>query len=144
MLTLANLACGCVGIVCTFAYPKVQPIIFALIGCVFDYLDGFAARRLDAQSKLGLELDSLADLITSGVFPSVVMYQVLVKTTGGNEIIPFFAFSIAIFSAYRLAKFNVSSDQKENFIGLPTPACGLFLIGLPLIGGTLGGYIHNT
>ncbi|MEL7006929.1 MAG: CDP-diacylglycerol--serine O-phosphatidyltransferase, partial [Bacteroidota bacterium] len=99
------------------------------IAMVFDFLDGFVARILKVHSAIGKELDSLADMVTFGFLPSVFIYQLLDAT---SELfwIPYIAFSIAIFSALRLAKFNIDERQQSTFIGLPTPANALFVSSL--------------
>ncbi len=104
-----------------------------VVSALFDFLDGMLARLLKAYSEIGKELDSLADVVSFGVLPSVIVFQ-LVKQSG-TEIfwLPYLAFSIAVFSALRLAKFNVDTRQAENFIGLPTPANALLLGSFPLI-----------
>lgn len=104
-----------------------------VVSALFDFLDGMLARLLKAYSEIGKELDSLADVVSFGVLPSVIVFQ-LVKQSG-TEIfwLPYLAFSIAVFSALRLAKFNIDTRQAENFIGLPTPANALLLGSFPLI-----------
>lgn len=118
-----------------------------LIGIFFDFFDGFFARKLNVESEVGLQLDSLADVITSGVVPGIIMFQLLsnINAWGDHKqwvaetdwqslsILPFFGFAITLASAYRLAKFNVDERQSESFIGLPTPANALLIISLPLI-----------
>lgn len=99
----------------------------------FDFLDGLAARALGVSSKLGIELDSLADVVSFGVAPAVALFAVLSSTTQSigmpmGDIIPYIAFLIPTFSAYRLAKFNIDDRQSTSFLGLPTPANGLFWI----------------
>lgn len=99
----------------------------------FDFLDGLAARALGVSSKLGIELDSLADVVSFGVAPAVALFAVLSSTTQSigmpmGDIIPYIAFLIPAFSAYRLAKFNIDDRQSTSFLGLPTPANGLFWI----------------
>lgn len=103
------------------------------VSALFDFLDGMLARLLKAYSEIGKELDSLADVVSFGVLPSVIVFQLFKQS--GTEIfwLPYVAFSIAIFSALRLAKFNVDTRQAENFIGLPTPANALLLGSFPLI-----------
>jgi CDP-diacylglycerol--serine O-phosphatidyltransferase len=95
---------------------------------VFDFLDGFAARMLKVSSAIGKELDSLADMVTFGVLPSMIVFQLLEEL--GHSPLNFLAFSIAVFSGLRLAIFNVDERQQSVFIGLPTPANALFLSSL--------------
>ena len=104
-----------------------------VVSALFDFLDGMLARLLKAYSEIGKELDSLADVVSFGVLPSVIVFQLFKQS--GTEItwLPYLAFSIAVFSALRLAKFNVDTRQAENFIGLPTPANALLFGSFPLI-----------
>lgn len=110
------------------------------IAAVFDFFDGFAARLLKAYSPLGAQLDSLSDVVSFGVAPSFIIYHYLSQQPtadslslelAGFNIIPFAAFFLAIFAALRLAKFNIDERQTTSFIGLPTPAMGLFVASLP-------------
>jgi len=119
--------------------------LFVFLGIFFDFLDGFAARALKAYSELGVQLDSLADMITSGLVPGVVMFQLLTmaQKEGWNldlfgvhteiGIVPLFGFLITMGAAYRLANFNVDENQVSSFLGLPTPANALLILSLPLI-----------
>ncbi len=135
-ITCLNLLAGCVA--CIFAFHsqemygtlKGYEIVFMLIGvaAIFDFCDGAAARLLHAYSNLGKELDSLADLISFGVAPAMLMYNTMTYHNGG-EITAFAALAIAIFGAIRLARFNVDDRQTETFIGLPIPANAIFWIG---------------
>jgi len=139
-LTLMNLLSGCVGI--TIAFIGSLPLSAWFIGCaaVFDFLDGFSARLLHVKSDIGKQLDSLADIISFGLLPGVIMYQMLNACNNlpgtGYEIAnpyPFLAFAIPAFSALRLAKFNIDTRQTDHFIGVPTPASAIFFGSLPLI-----------
>ncbi|MGB5173015.1 CDP-alcohol phosphatidyltransferase family protein [Eudoraea sp.] len=151
-ITLLNLLCGCIATVFAALNKLEWAAFFVFLGIVFDFFDGFAARLLDAQSELGVQLDSLADMVTSGVVPGVVMFQLLAmsQTGGWNldmgnvsadsahhvisiSLLPFFGFLITLASAYRLAKFNIDEDQVNTFTGLPTPANALLILSLPLI-----------
>ncbi|MBN8578929.1 MAG: CDP-diacylglycerol--serine O-phosphatidyltransferase [Cytophagales bacterium] len=130
-LTCANLVCGCLGILNLFGGSQPTAyFIWAAVG--FDFLDGFAARGLKVSSPIGKELDSLADVVSFGVLPSLAMFQWIGLTTQ-TEYIPFVALLLAVFSALRLAKFNVDQNQSESFIGLPTPANALFISALPFL-----------
>ncbi|NOT75617.1 MAG: CDP-diacylglycerol--serine O-phosphatidyltransferase [Cyclobacteriaceae bacterium] len=132
-LTCCNLLCGCIGIIFTIQYTSEYPTLsaawFVWAACIFDFFDGFAARLLKVSSAIGKELDSLADMVSFGVLPSILMFR-MIDTISSNEILPFVAFSLAIFSALRLAKFNIDENQKDSFIGLPTPANALFITSL--------------
>lgn len=103
-----------------------------VLGAFFDFADGFVARYINAQSSIGKDLDSLADLVTFGVVPGFIVYKLL-GIYSSNPYFPNIGLSIPIFSAIRLAKFNNDSRQSVDFIGLPTPANALFFISLPLI-----------
>ena len=110
------------------------------IAAIFDFFDGFAARLLNAKSEIGAELDSLADVVSFGVAPGFILFQMInlshgqPTAIGGDfSIIPFIAFIVPAFSALRLAKFNVDTEQTISFKGLPTPALAVFIASLPLI-----------
>ena len=126
-ITSLNVLCGIVGVV--FAFKGRLDTAFALMlaGAFFDYFDGFAARMLGAYSPMGKELDSLADLTTFGILPSVMMY-VLMSYSTCSEALCLIPLIYAVFSALRLAKFNVDERQNTSFLGIPTPA-GAMLIG---------------
>ncbi|GAB1445891.1 MAG: CDP-diacylglycerol--serine O-phosphatidyltransferase [Cyclobacteriaceae bacterium] len=129
LLTLGNLLCGCIGILLAREFPLITPAYLVWLACVFDFFDGFAARALKITSTIGKELDSLADMVSFGVLPSIVMFTWL-ERSAPESYIPYIAFLIAMFSALRLAKFNVDENQTDSFIGLPTPANALFITGL--------------
>ncbi len=152
-ITLLNVFCGCVATVFAVLNQLELAAVFVFLGIGFDFLDGMAARVLDAKSELGIQLDSLADMITSGLVPGIVMFQLLgMAMNGGWNLdfqtdisgamiwtglkiapLPFVGFLIPMASAYRLAKFNIDEDQATSFIGLPTPANALLILSLPLI-----------
>ena len=134
----------------------VTAAIFVCIGIFFDFFDGLAARLLHVQGELGLQLDSLADVVTSGVVPGIVMFQLLLRSVNQNsfeasffdsvdmmtwtgfnykaiQLLPFVGLLLTIAAAYRLAKFNLDERQTSSFIGLPTPAMALFVLSLPVI-----------
>ena len=152
IITSLNLLCGCVAILFAVSGDLISASIFVFFGIFFDFFDGLAARLLNAQSDVGLELDSLADMVTSGVAPAIVMVQLLSESINGvpykivsettttmgwnsgtSYLLPIIGLVIAVASAYRLAKFNVDTRQTESFIGLPTPANTLLILSLPLI-----------
>ncbi|MBX2967462.1 MAG: CDP-diacylglycerol--serine O-phosphatidyltransferase [Cyclobacteriaceae bacterium] len=132
LLTCCNLLCGSIGIVFVLEDRNIEAAWFVWIACVFDFFDGFAARALKINSPVGKELDSLADVISFGLLPAVVLYKMWPATSG--EYLPFLSFSVAAFSALRLAVFNVDETQRESFRGLPTPANALLISALPLQG----------
>lgn len=143
IITLLNLTAGLVALVYAFDTNLQMAFIWVCIGIFLDFWDGFFARILNAQSKIGLQLDSLADMVTSGVVPGVVMYKMLENIYELSEtyapdnfymnLLPYIGFIITIGSCYRLAKFNVDTRQTDSFIGLPTPANALLIISLPVI-----------
>jgi CDP-diacylglycerol---serine O-phosphatidyltransferase len=99
---------------------------------IFDFLDGFLARQLSSFSLIGKELDSLADMVTFGVLPAMIMFS-LFSYSSSSTYLPYISFLLAIFSALRLANFNIDTRQLNNFIGLPTPANALFISSLPVV-----------
>ncbi|RYY58713.1 MAG: CDP-alcohol phosphatidyltransferase, partial [Chitinophagaceae bacterium] len=114
--------------------------LFLFAAAVVDFLDGFLARLLKAQSGMGEQLDSLSDMVSFGVAPGMILYQLLRMAYAQNEnglevswtaLLPAFVFTIAV--AWRLAKFNISTTQKYNFEGVPSPAGGLLVASLPLV-----------
>ena len=145
IITLLNLFCGCIALVFAFQQEFLLAFYFVCLGIFFDFFDGFFARLFKVSSPLGLQLDSLADMITSGIVPGVIMFQMLLKSFGEEKIIsvsswdnsamifPFLGFIITLGACYRLANFNIDTRQTDSFIGLPTPANALFILSLPLI-----------
>lgn len=131
ILTCANLFSGCIGILFAFKGDLKTVAFFVIISGVFDFFDGFAARWLNVKSEIGKELDSLADVISFGLLPGVVMYKMLLDANA--EIWAYAGFLIPIFSALRLAKFNIDDRQTEDFIGLNTPMNTFFIISLPYL-----------
>jgi CDP-diacylglycerol--serine O-phosphatidyltransferase len=105
-------------------------VAFILIGAaaLFDFLDGFAARLLHAVSPLGKELDSLCDLVSFGLAPAAILFNMLWQAHGGSPV-AYVAVLLPVFGALRLAKFNISTDQATTFSGLPIPANAIFWIG---------------
>lgn len=128
-LTSGNLLCGCLGLISVFGNYPVEPAYFIWAACVFDFFDGFVARLLKVSSPIGKELDSLADMVSFGVLPAMAMYQ-WIDSSGGAHWLSYIALMIAVFSALRLAKFNIDTRQTDSFIGVPTPANALFLTSL--------------
>lgn len=135
-LTCLNLFSGCVACVMAFEANYLLAGLFIVIGATFDFFDGMSARLLHAPSAIGKDLDSLADCVSFGVAPAIMVFSLLKELpypeapASLKEYIPYTAFLIAIFSALRLAKFNNDSRQTSSFIGLPTPANALFWASL--------------
>ena len=119
-----NVLCGVLGLIAAFSKSYETAFCFMLAGAVCDFCDGMAARALKAYSPMGKELDSLADLITFGLLPSIMMFQTMQEYHPGQWF-SYVPLIIVVFSALRLAKFNVDERQSENFIGLATPACAM-------------------
>jgi CDP-diacylglycerol--serine O-phosphatidyltransferase len=135
-ITCANLFSGCIGIVLAFKGELIAASYAIFLSAIFDFFDGLASRVLKSFSGIGKDLDSLADMVSFGVLPAVIMYQLLLQARQIDNISPylnFIAFLIPVFSALRLAKFNVDTRQAENFIGLPTPANAILIASFPLI-----------
>ncbi|NSL88477.1 CDP-alcohol phosphatidyltransferase family protein [Chitinophaga solisilvae] len=158
IITLCNLFCGALAIICVLHAPEFraefngneytitspEPVYWAsalvVLAAIFDFFDGMTARLLKVQSPMGKELDSLADVVTFGVVPGMMLYRLLrsayfrqpdVFDVSMVNLAP--ALLVPCFAAYRLAKFNLDTRQSENFIGVPTPAVGLLVASFPLI-----------
>ncbi|MFB9057999.1 CDP-alcohol phosphatidyltransferase family protein [Mariniflexile ostreae] len=147
-ITLLNLLSGSIAAIFAVNGHFVSAALFVFLGIFFDFFDGLVARKLNVQSALGLQLDSLADVVTSGLVPGIVMYKLLALTTDAPDVtsdwnvdsfklnimlFPIIGLLITLASAYRLAKFNIDEDQQSYFKGLPTPANALLIVSLPLI-----------
>jgi len=136
LITLINLFCGCIAVVFVSEANYEMAFYFVCLGIFFDFFDGFFARLFKVSSPLGLQLDSLADMVTSGVVPGYVMFSLFTNSAhelGTNPAIPFLGFIITLGACYRLANFNIDTRQTDSFIGLPTPANALFILSLPLV-----------
>ncbi|MFA6923232.1 MAG: CDP-diacylglycerol--serine O-phosphatidyltransferase [Bacteroidales bacterium] len=137
-VTCINIVCGCFAVISLINRELWMASYFVYLAMVFDFIDGFVARALNAKSEFGKQLDSLADAISFGLVPGILMYRLIfISISIGNiNISPYFScfgFIITVFSLLRLAKFNLDIRQKEYFIGLPTPASALFIMSFPLI-----------
>ena len=151
MLTLANLLAGCAAIVFTLQYHAYETAFWLIIAAaVFDFLDGFAARLLKQTSPLGVQLDSLADDVTFGLAPAIVMYDLYIRSTSYYGLSPevmgwlkWGVLIIAAFSVLRLAKFNIDTTQTAEFEGLPTPANALMLMSLAVLAETGKVVLHQ-
>lgn len=138
IITLSNLFFGCAAIVCLLDNEPLMAIFFVVIGGIADFLDGFVARALKVKSELGKQLDSLADMVTFGVVPGVIYYTLLLesfqdKPEWGINLFASMGFIASLASGYRLGKFNLDDRQSENFLGMPTPANTILVIGFLLI-----------
>ena len=151
IITLCNLLCGCIAVIYAASGNVYVAGGWVLLGIFFDFFDGFFARLLKVKSEIGLQLDSLADMVTSGVVPGIVMYQMLqlsdMMESANTWLVylPYVGFFITLASAYRLANFNIDIRQTTGFIGLPTPANTLFIISLAVIQSTgTVALLHST
>jgi len=130
-ITCLNIFSGCVACVMAFQGEYLLAALFIYLASVFDFLDGMAARVLKAYSAIGKELDSLADAISFGMAPGIILFAWLQQPdVNTNTFLPYIAFLIPVFSALRLAKFNIDTRQTSSFIGLPTPANAIFIASL--------------
>lgn len=153
LITLLNLLAGSIAVIFAVNGNMPATAFFAFLGIFLDFFDGLLARKLKVPGELGLQLDSLADMVTSGLVPGLVMFHLLGLTLSDHtvlenidavsgmltgvgyniRILPLLGLLITLASAYRLARFNISTDQSDEFIGLPTPANALLILSLPLI-----------
>ena len=137
-ITLMNLLCGVGSIISALVYNDLQvAFAFVIASAVFDFCDGFAARLLKQYSAVGVQLDSLADMVSFGVAPAIAMAVLCGQMPSAfglnepwNEVLCYVPLVVALLSALRLAKFNVDDSQKEEFEGLPTPASAILLLSL--------------
>src|SRR5512133_274788 len=146
LFTSLGLVAGCISIVLSVSYGNLtMACYFILIAAFFDFIDGFTARLVDGVSEFGKQLDSLADVVSFGVAPSMILYRLIllsyvistpdarfdvVNPYTGQQAVMFSTFIIAVFAALRLAKFNLDPGQSKSFRGLPVPANALFIAGL--------------
>lgn len=153
LFTLLNLLSGLIAIIMALSDRLVAAAFFVFLGVFFDFFDGFFARKFKVEGEFGKQLDSLADMVTSGVAPGIVMFQLILfaakqqwfmqlscevgswQNYGETNIylIPYIGLLIPLASAFRLAKFNIDERQSSSFIGLPTPALSIFVMSFPLI-----------
>ena len=131
-ITLLNLLSGVLGILWVLEGQPLYGAYFVILSATFDFFDGFAARLLKVQSDMGKELDSLADVVSFGVLPGILLYS-LTKSQTEASFLPYCTLIIPMLSAYRLAKFNLDTRQSDRFIGLPTPANALLLTTIPYL-----------
>lgn len=140
IITLFNMLSGILSIYAVMNGDLNLAAYFVFIAAVFDFLDGFAARLLNAKSEIGRQLDSLADVVSFGVAPGFILFG-MIKISHGQplgqsaefNILPFLAFVVPAFGALRLAKFNIDTEQSNSFRGLPIPALAILIASLPLI-----------
>ena len=150
-LTCCNLVCGCLGIVALIEGKEIPSAYFVWAACIFDFLDGFAARLLKISSPIGKELDSLADMVSFGVLPALWMYTMIsallkytiISVDGTFAFLPYAGLLIAVASALRLAIFNLDETQSDSFKGLPTPANALFITAIPFLDTPFFDFVHS-
>ncbi|TXI62857.1 MAG: phosphatidylserine synthase [Flavobacterium sp.] len=145
LITLLNLAAGLLAIIAIFKGYYDEAFIFVCLGIFFDFWDGFLARKFNVAGPLGVQLDSLADMVTCGVVPGLMMFRLfediqqtqpeymLTEETFYMGFVPYLGFLITLASCYRLANFNIDTRQTDSFIGLPTPANALVIMSIPMI-----------
>jgi CDP-diacylglycerol--serine O-phosphatidyltransferase len=135
LFTMLNLFSGCVALVMVANLKFELAFFFVSLGIFFDFFDGYFARKFGVAGPLGVQLDSLADMVTSGVVPGYVMYKLIEDPSysGVASYLPYLGFIITLGACYRLANFNIDTRQSDSFIGLPTPANALFFASLPMI-----------
>ncbi|WP_337042580.1 CDP-alcohol phosphatidyltransferase family protein [Emticicia sp. 17c] len=160
LMTLGNLLCGCFGIILVFQGELTYASYLVFIAGILDFLDGFVARLLKQHSAIGKELDSLADMVTFGALPAFMLVYLLDASLAESSVLAevfssparfkplaYTGFILALFSALRLAKFNVDTRQSDSFIGVPTPANAFVVASFPLIlsfNSNYGFIIQNT
>ena len=148
-----NLFSGMIAVIMAATDELVLAALFVFLGIFLDFFDGFFARKFNVEGELGKQLDSLADVVTSGVVPGIIMFQLMLYATKGQYFmelscevgnwrdyrdtyyyfLPFSGLFISLAAAYRLANFNIDERQTSSFIGLPTPAFSIFVVSIPLI-----------
>lgn len=124
-ITSMNLLCGVLGVICVFSGESDTAFLLMLLAAICDFFDGFSARALNAYSSVGKELDSLADLVSFGLLPSLMLYRVMTVLSPDAGLLCYIPLLIVLASALRLAKFNTDDRQSENFLGLATPASAM-------------------
>ncbi len=139
-VTSLNLVSGCISVIFALKGNLDLAAWFIGLAAVFDFMDGMLARMLNAKSEIGVQLDSLADMISFGLAPAMIVFQLMESTMNKPflfwfdlSVFSIVAFLLTVFSALRLAKFNIDDQQTEDFTGLPTPANALFFASLPLV-----------
>lgn len=132
-ITLGNLLCGCFAIIFALNGDIVNAALLMGAAAILDFFDGFAARLLKVSGELGKQLDSLADMVSFGVVPGFIFFYISRSSFGEESLWPYLSFFIIIFSAVRLAKFNIDTRQTDQFIGVPTPANAMFIGSLALV-----------
>lgn len=134
MITLLNLLSGSVAVFYAVNGDFVAVWTLCILASVFDFFDGFTARKLGAYSEIGKELDSLSDLVSFGLAPAIALHTWYAIHSNAPQWIGWCSLAVVAGSALRLAKFNLDERQTKGFLGLPTPACGLLLVSMTAAG----------
>ncbi len=147
-MTCGNLLCGCIGILMATQGDLITAAWLIILAGILDFGDGLVARMVGVSGPFGKELDSLADVVTFGVLPSFILYELLQGTSGHENGLPtagstlhslsYASFAIAVFGALRLARFNIDTRQTDQFLGVPIPANALVVASLPLMAASTG------
>ena len=149
-ITCGNLVSGCLSILFLTSGMPVKAALMIFVAGLFDFLDGFAARLLHAHSPIGADLDSLSDVVSFGVTPGFIMYWLMSRAQHpeiillGLDLLPCLAFLLPVFSAIRLARFNVDNTQTTTFRGIPAPGMAIFIASLPLALSQVGHLTDGT
>ena len=141
LITLFNLFLGCIVTLLLIENNLEVKYVFIItvICLIFDYFDGYIARKLNAKSDIGIQLDSLADLVSFGLVPGILLYNMFNEAPSSSvgsissSFVPFLGFIITLFSAYRLARFNTRKSKSNFFKGLPTPANAVLIYSFSII-----------
>lgn len=142
-ITCLNLFSGCIGAAFAFSGQLDAAAYCVVVSGIFDFLDGLAARALQVKSPAGKELDSLADVVSFGLVPGAVLYSMLGESWPANNYLPYMGFVVTVFSALRLAKFNIDERQSKDFIGLNTPMNAFYVISLPFVAENYKHIVYN-
>lgn len=137
-LTCLNLFSGCIGVTLALNGQLIPAAYCVVVSGIFDFLDGFVARALGVKSAIGKELDSLADVISFGFVPGAVLFRLLGDAWPDEAYIRYLGFAVTVFSALRLAKFNLDPRQTADFIGLNTPMNAFYVVSLPFVSDRFG------
>lgn len=143
LITCLNLFSGCIGVVSALAGQFEFAAYCVVASGIFDFFDGLVARALHVKSPVGKELDSLADVVSFGLVPGAVLYGMLMTAFPANDYLPYLGFVVTVFSALRLAKFNIDERQSTDFIGLNTPMNAFYVISLPFVAAAYNAVVYH-
>lgn len=142
-ITCLNLFSGCIGVVFALKGELEMAAYFVVLSGICDFFDGMAARALAVHNPTGKQLDSLADVVSFGLLPGAVLFSLLGMAVPAADYLPYLGFVVTVFSALRLAKFNIDERQSTDFIGLNTPMNAFYVVSLPFIAQTYGGIVYH-